>query len=153
VGSYPQLRSFPCHGDDHVNNHLFIGDHPPTIVNTLLCQVEATPHKSEGIEPFHHSQTLCCVKVGVTHCKSEGIEPFTTVNTPPCQVEVTLAIGRYQALQHGPTLRHAKSKPCLRTQSTLRRVTSWMHPHLLFSTLSQFVLCTTCKSPSFLACH
>src|SRR6266850_3776647 len=53
----------PLSRDDHVNNHLFIGDYPPTTVNTLLCQVEAIPRKSEGIEPF------------------------TTVNTPLCQVE------------------------------------------------------------------
>src|SRR5882672_3640070 len=30
----------------HVNNHLFIGDQPPTTVNTPLCQVEAIPRKS-----------------------------------------------------------------------------------------------------------
>src|SRR5882672_11289314 len=53
----------PLSRDDHVNNCLFIGDQPPTTVNTLLCQVEAIPRKSEGIEPF------------------------TTVNSLPCQVE------------------------------------------------------------------
>src|SRR5467141_3889125 len=71
----------PLSQDDHVNNHLFIGDHPPTTVNTPLCQVKAIPHKSEGIEPFSMVNTLLC-QVGVTPCKSEGIEPFTTVNTP-----------------------------------------------------------------------
>src|SRR5467141_1344766 len=54
----------PWSRDDNVNNHLFIGDQPPTTVNTPPCQVEAIP------------------------CKSEGIEPFTTVNTPLCQVGV-----------------------------------------------------------------
>src|SRR5467141_1407146 len=77
----------PLSWDDHVNNHLFIGDHPPTTVNTLLCQVEAIPRKSEGIEPFTMVNTPLC-QVGVTPRKSEGIEPFTTVNTPPCQVRV-----------------------------------------------------------------
>src|SRR5882672_10800796 len=78
----------PLSQDDHVNNHLCIGDHPPTTVNTLLCQVEAIPCKSEGIEPFIMVNTPPC-QVGVTPRKSEGIEPFTMVNTPPCQVGVT----------------------------------------------------------------
>src|SRR5467141_1353041 len=78
----------PLSRDDHVNNHLFIGDHPLTTVNTPLCQVEAIPCKSEGIEPFTMVNTPLC-QVGVTPRKSEGIEPFTTVNTPPCQVGVT----------------------------------------------------------------
>src|SRR5882672_3874623 len=68
--------------EDHVNNHLFIGDQPPTTVNTPLCQVKAIPRKSEGIEPFSMVNTPPC-QVGVTPRKSEGIEPFTTVNTPP----------------------------------------------------------------------
>src|SRR5467141_1439786 len=76
----------PLSRDDHVNNHLFIGDHPPTTVNTPLCQVEAIPRKSEGIEPFTMVNTPPC-QVGVTPCKSEGIEPFSTVNTPLCKVE------------------------------------------------------------------
>src|SRR5882672_5780743 len=78
----------PLSQDDHVNNHLFIGDHPPTTVNTLLCQVEAIPCKPEGIEPFTTVNTLPCL-VGVTPRKSEGIKPFSTVNTPLCQVGVT----------------------------------------------------------------
>src|SRR5467141_3735391 len=76
----------PLSRDDHVNNHLFIGDHPPTTVNTPLCQVEAIPRKSEGIEPFTTVNTPLC-QVEVTPRKSEGIEPFNMVNTPPCQVE------------------------------------------------------------------
>src|SRR5467141_3260023 len=78
----------PLSWDDHVNNHVCIGDHPPTTVNTPLCQVEAIPRKSEGIEPFSTVNTPLC-QVGVAPRKSEGIEPFTTVNTPPCQVGVT----------------------------------------------------------------
>src|SRR5882672_4900397 len=34
VGSYPQLRSFPCHGIT-----MLITDHPPNTGNTPLCQV------------------------------------------------------------------------------------------------------------------
>src|SRR5467141_880952 len=75
----------PLSWDDHVNNHLFVGDHPPTTVNTPLCQVEAIPHKSEGIEPFTMVNTPPC-QVGVIPRKSEVIEPFSTVNTLPCQV-------------------------------------------------------------------
>src|SRR5882672_6874947 len=78
----------PLSRDDHVNNHLSIGDYPPTTVNTPLCQVEAIPRKSEGIEPFTTVNTPPC-QVGVTPRKSKGIEPFTTVNTPPCLVGVT----------------------------------------------------------------
>src|SRR5882672_11108508 len=78
----------PLSRDDHVNNHLLIGDHPPTKVNTPLCQVRVTPRKSEGIEPFTTVNTLLC-QVGVTPRKSEGIEPFSMVNTPPCLVGVT----------------------------------------------------------------
>src|SRR5467141_855003 len=78
---------FPLSWDDHVNNHLFIGDQPPTTVNTLLCQVKAIPCKSEGIEPFSTVNTPLC-QVGAIPCKSESIEPFNMVNTPPCQVEV-----------------------------------------------------------------
>src|SRR5467141_2255464 len=77
----------PLSQDDHVDNHLSIGDHPPTTVNTPLCQVEAIPRKSEGIEPFTTVNTLLC-QIGVTPHKSEGIEPFTTVNSPLCQVKV-----------------------------------------------------------------
>src|SRR5882672_6385320 len=76
----------PLSQDDHVNNHLFIGDHSLTTVNTLQCQVEATHRKSEGIEPFTMVNTPPC-PVRVTPRKSEGIEPFNMVNTPPCQVE------------------------------------------------------------------
>src|SRR5467141_1084275 len=75
----------PLSWDDHVNNHLFIGDHPPTTVNTPLCQVEAIPRKSEGIEPFTMVNTPPCPVEAIPH-KSKGIEPFTTVNTPLCQV-------------------------------------------------------------------
>src|SRR5882672_5983092 len=78
----------PLSRDDHVNNHLFIGDPPPTTVNTPLCQVEAIPRKPEGIKPFTMVNTPPC-QVGVTPRKSEGIEPFSTVNTLLCQVEVT----------------------------------------------------------------
>src|SRR5467141_4188724 len=77
----------PLSWDDHVNNHLFIGDQPPTTVNTLPCQVEAIPRKSEGIEPFTTVNTPLC-QVRAIPCKSEGIEPFNMVNTPPFQVEV-----------------------------------------------------------------
>src|SRR5467141_1601640 len=85
-GVIPPATVLPLSRDDHVNNHLFIGDQPPTTVNTLLCQVEAIPCKPEGIEPFSMVNTLPC-QVGVTPHKSEGIEPFNMVNTPPCQVE------------------------------------------------------------------
>src|SRR5467141_2933132 len=78
---------FPSSRDDHVNNHLFIGDQPLITVNIPLCQVEAIPRKSEGIEPFTTVNTPPC-QVGGTPRKSEGIEPFNTVNTPPCPVEV-----------------------------------------------------------------
>src|SRR5467141_361228 len=78
----------PLLGEDHVNNHLFIGDQPPTTVNIPLCQVEAIPRKPEGIEPVTMVNTPPCI-VGVTPRKSEGIEPFSTVNTPLCQVGVT----------------------------------------------------------------
>src|SRR5467141_2457490 len=78
----------PLLREDHINNHLFIGDQPPTTVNTLLCQVKAIPRKSEGIEPFTMVNTPLC-QVEAIPRKSEGIEPFTTVNTPPCQVGVT----------------------------------------------------------------
>src|SRR5467141_1495101 len=78
----------PLLQEDHVNNHLFIGDQLPTTVNTPLCQVEAIPHKPEGIEPFTMVNTPLC-QVWVTPCESEGIEPFTMVNTLPCLVGVT----------------------------------------------------------------
>src|SRR5467141_2269340 len=70
----------PLLREDHVNNHLFVGDQPLTTVNTPLCQVEAIPRKPEGIEPFTMVNTPPC-QVGVTPRKSEGIEPFSTVNT------------------------------------------------------------------------
>src|SRR5882672_7295502 len=114
---------FPLSRGDHVNNHLFIGDHPPTTVNTPLCQVEAIPRKSEGIEPFSTVNTPLC-QVGVTPHKSEGIEPFSTVNTPPCQVEVTLANQKVSSPSTWSTLCHAKSRPGPRTRSTLHWVTA-----------------------------
>src|SRR5467141_2169144 len=85
-GAISPAMVLPLSRDDHVNNQLFIGDQPPTAVNTPLCQVEVIPHKSEGIEPFSTVNTPPC-QVEVTPRKSEGIEPFTMVNTPPCQVE------------------------------------------------------------------
>src|SRR5882724_4812703 len=94
---------FPLLQEDHVNNCLSLGVPPPNMDTRTPCQVEVTPHKSEGIEPFTLANSLpgqvevsssCPInsplgQVGVTPCKSEGIEPFTTVNSPPCQVGVT----------------------------------------------------------------
>src|SRR5882724_11427803 len=94
---------FPSFREDHVNNHISLGVPPLNTDPRTLCQVEVTPHKSEGIEPFtlvnsppgqvevlslHPINTLSG-QVGVTPCKSEGIEPFTMVSSPPCQVGVT----------------------------------------------------------------
>src|SRR5882724_8722994 len=72
------------------------GNFPP-------CQVEVTPRKSEGIEPFTlvnslpgqvedvslHPINSPSGQVRVTPRKSEGIEPFTLVNSLPGQVEVS----------------------------------------------------------------
>src|SRR5712664_1273202 len=69
---------FPLSWDDHVNNHVFIGDHPPTTVNTPLCQVEVTPPKSEGIEPFTMVNTL--------PCQVEAL-PSHPINTPSGHLE------------------------------------------------------------------
>src|SRR5882672_10829368 len=81
----------PSLKEDHVNNHLFIGDQPPTTVNSLLCQVKAIPHKSEGIKPFTMVNTPPCL-VRAIPCKSEGIEPFSKVNTLLCQVHMLQSI-------------------------------------------------------------
>src|SRR5882724_6281956 len=93
---------FPLLGKDHVNNHLSLGVPPPNTDMRTPCQVEVTPRKSEGIEPFtlvnslpgqvedassHMVNSPPC-QVGVYPRKSEGIEPFTLVNSPPGQVEV-----------------------------------------------------------------
>src|SRR5882724_4974746 len=56
---------FPLLREDLVNNHTSLGVPPPNMGMQTLCQVEVTPHKSEGIEPF------------------------TLVNSLPGQVEVT----------------------------------------------------------------
>src|SRR5882724_10275440 len=108
---------FPSLQEDHVNNHISLGVPLQNMDMRTLCQVEVTPRKSEGIEPFtlvnsppgqvevssshpintpsghvedaslHMVNSLLC-QVGVTPCKSEGIEPFTLVNSPPGQVLV-----------------------------------------------------------------
>src|SRR5882724_555900 len=94
---------FPSFREDHVNNHISLGVPPLNTDPRTLCQVEVTPHKSEGIEPFTlvnsppgqvevlslHPINSLSGQVGVTPRKSEGIEPFTTVNPPLCQVGVT----------------------------------------------------------------
>src|SRR5882724_5060045 len=110
---------FPSFREDHVNNHISLGVPPLNTDPRTLCQVEVTPHKSEGIEPFtlvnsppgqvevssSHPINTLSGQVGVTPCKSEGIEPFTLVNSLPGQVEVY---------------------PC--TRSTLHRVKSGSPP-------------------------
>src|SRR5882724_8279631 len=94
---------FPLLGEDHVNNHISLGVPPPNMDTQTPCQVEVTPHKPEGIEPFTLANSppgqvevssSCPInsllgQVGVTPRQSEGIEPFTTVNSPLCQVRVT----------------------------------------------------------------
>ena len=55
---------FPLLQEDHVNNHISLGVPPPNTDMRTPCQVEVTPRKSDGIEPF------------------------TLVNSPPGQVEV-----------------------------------------------------------------
>src|SRR5882724_8082211 len=93
----------PLLGEDHVNNHASLGVPPPNTDMRTPCQVEVTPPKSEGIEPFtlanplpgqvevssSHPINSPSGQVRVTPHKSEGIEPFTTVNSLPCQVGVT----------------------------------------------------------------
>src|SRR5882724_5941442 len=65
VGGAPTPATiFPSLWEDHVNNHLSLGVPPPNMDTRTPCQVEVTP------------------------LKSEGIEPFTLVNSPPGQVEV-----------------------------------------------------------------
>src|SRR5882724_2497640 len=92
----------PLLREDHVNNHLSLGVPPTNTDMRTPCQVEVTPCKSEGIEPFtlvnsppgqvkvssSHMINLPSGQVGVTLHKSAGIEPFTLVNSPPGQVEV-----------------------------------------------------------------
>src|SRR5882724_6195247 len=104
VGGAPTPATiFPLLGEDHVNNHISLGVPPPNTDTHTPCQVEVTPRKSEGIEPFTLANSplgqvkvlsSCPInspsgQVGVTPHKSEGIEPFTMVNSPPCQVGVT----------------------------------------------------------------
>src|SRR5882724_12350406 len=55
---------FPSLREDHVNNHLSLGVPPLNTDTQTPCQVEVTPHKSEGIKPF------------------------TLVNSPPGKVKV-----------------------------------------------------------------
>src|SRR5882724_6169078 len=94
---------FPLLGEGHVNNHISLGVPPPNTDTQTPCQIEVTPPKSEGIEPFtlvnsppgqvevssSHPINLLSGQVGVIPCKSEGIKPFTMVNSPLCQVGVT----------------------------------------------------------------
>src|SRR5882724_3914983 len=119
VGGVPTPATiFPSLWEDHVNNHFSLGVPPPNTDMRTPCQVEVTPRKSEGIEPFslvnslpgqvevsssHPINTLSgqvkdvsshmvnspLCQVGVTPRKSEGIEPFTWVSSPPGQVEVS----------------------------------------------------------------
>src|SRR5882724_12556908 len=42
----------PSLQEDHVNNHIFPGVPPPNMDTLTPCQVEVTPRKSEGLEPF-----------------------------------------------------------------------------------------------------
>src|SRR5882724_11716397 len=104
VGGVPTpATSFPLLWEDHVNNHHYLGVPPSNMDTRTPCQVEVTPCKSEGIEPFSmvnsqpfqveavplHLINTLSGQVGVTPCNSEGIEPFTMVNSLPCQVGVT----------------------------------------------------------------
>jgi len=53
VGGVPTPATIlPFLREDHVNNHVCLGVPPPNMDMRTLCQVEVTPHKSEGIEPF-----------------------------------------------------------------------------------------------------
>src|SRR5882724_4321726 len=91
---------FPSLREDYVNNHLSLGVPPPNMDMQTPCQVEVTPHKSEGIEPFTlinsppgqvgamslHPINTPLGQVRVTPCNPEGIKLFTLVNSPPGQV-------------------------------------------------------------------
>src|SRR5882724_10150934 len=59
---------FPLLHEDLVNNHASLGVSPPNTDTRTLCQVEVTPHKSEGIEPFTLVNSLPGqVKVSSSH--------------------------------------------------------------------------------------
>src|SRR5882724_7727273 len=78
---------FPLLREDHVNNHDSLGVPPLNMDMRNPCQVEVTPHKSEGIEPFtlvnslpgqlevlsSHLINSLSGQVRVTSRKSEGI--------------------------------------------------------------------------------
>src|SRR5882724_11160339 len=104
VGGVPTPATiFPLLREDHVNNHVCLGVPPTNTVMQTPCQVEVTPCKLEGIEPFTlvnslpgqvevlslHPINSPLGQVGVIPRKSEGIGPFTMVNSPLCQVRVT----------------------------------------------------------------
>jgi len=117
VGSPPSYNLSSL-WEDHVNNHVSLGVPPLNTDTRMPCQVEVTPHKSEGLEPFtlvnsppgqvevpswhpintlsgqvedassHMVNSLPC-QVGVIPCSPRGIEPSTLVNSLPGKVRAT----------------------------------------------------------------
>src|SRR5882724_10632065 len=113
-----------------------------------LCQVEVTPGKSEGIEPFtlvnslpgqvkvlsSHPINSPSGPVGVTPRKSEGIEPITMVNSPPCQVKDTprnpVVIKRFTMVN---------SPPCQVEDMPSHPINTPLGPHEVASSVSSRV--------------
>src|SRR5882724_11299009 len=81
MGGFPTPATiFPLLQEDHVNNHLSLGVPPLSTDMQTPCQVEVTPRKSEGIEPF----TLVNSPPG--HIEDASSHP---INSPSGQVGVT----------------------------------------------------------------
>jgi len=114
----------------------------PATVNTPLCQVEAIPRKSEGIEPSPWS-TLRHVKLG-PFPENQKYRALHHSNTPPCIVRVHLANQKVSSPSAQSTLCCVKSRPCPRTHQH-----SIMSPRDVSSSLfypwPHGVSCTTCK--------
>src|SRR5882724_3031048 len=138
---------FPLLGKDHVNNHVFLGVPPLNTDMRTPCQVEVTPHKSEGIEPFtlvnsppgqvedvssHMVNSPPC-QVRVYPRKSQGIEPFTLVNSLPCQVGAMSL--RPINSPSGP-LRVSSPMPCTIPASVSDHVTPVLSPSPPVSVMS-----------------
>jgi len=142
---------FPLLGEDHVNNHISLGVPPPNMDMRTPCQVEVTPCKSEGIEPFtlvnslpgqvevssSHPINSPLGQVRVTPRKSEGIKPFTTVNSPLCQVGVTPrnpgGIEPSPLVNSPPGQVGATPSQPINTLSVPRKVTSSVSSRIQFS--------------------
>src|SRR5882724_11623657 len=107
----------PLLREDHVNNHISLGVPPPNTDMQTPCQVEVTPCKSEGIEPF----TLVNSLPG--QVRAMPLQPINTLSVP---CEVASSVSSQVPLSMSPSV--APVSPLTSSTSVLVSITDIAPP-------------------------